>query len=150
MKKFKILGNREIAYLSFPIALGVLFYFLTADFVKSLIVKSWKLPDYHQTKPVYLFSEFYKEGLKLSEIKDIITVKPYEITVKTKTVQEEEKPPRYLISFIYIGKSRYVIINGKLLKEGENVSKDEKIVKIYTDGVLLKGKWGERWIRFLR
>ncbi|MDQ7056696.1 MAG: hypothetical protein Q9M89_09710 [Persephonella sp.] len=86
----------------------------------------------------------------MSEVEGIITVEPYRAEIETKTAQEMEKPPQYTISFIYIGKGRYVIINGKLLKEGENISKNEKIIKIYRDGVLLKGKWGERWIRFLR
>ncbi len=149
MSRLKLLGTKELVYLSFPIILWVMFYFVTVDFFKDFVTAKWKLPNPAQPETFSVPYKIRTENINLSEIESIITVKPYKAAVKPKTAQKKESPPQYKISFIYIGKDRYVIINGKLLKEGENISRDEKIIKIYRDGVLLKGKWGERWIRFL-
>ena len=149
MSRLKLLGTKELVYLSFPIILWVMFYFVTVDFFKDFVTAKWKLPNPTQPETFSVPYKIRTENINLSEIESIITVKPYKASVKPKTAQKKESPPQYKISFIYIGKDRYVIINGKLLKEGENISRDEKIIKIYRDGVLLKGKWGERWIRFL-
>ncbi len=66
------------------------------------------------------------------------------------TDKSSEPPPKYKLTFIYIGvRDRYVIINGRILKEGDMVSAEEKIIKIDRRAVLLSGKWGERWIRLL-
>ncbi|EDP76669.1 hypothetical protein [Hydrogenivirga sp. 128-5-R1-1] len=64
------------------------------------------------------------------------------------TGKEPEKPPTYVLSFTYVGeRRRYAIINGMLVKEGDRLSPEEKVVRITREGVLLSGKWGKRWLR---
>ncbi len=150
MKGLKELGNREIAYLSFPVVFSVFIYFLTVNYVKGLLADKWSLSTTYRVETFVIPSQIKEKKIELSEIKDILTVKPYQVVVKKENSLQKEKPPQYKISFIYIGNSRYAIINGRLLKEGENISKDEKVIKIHKNGILLKGRWGERWIRFLK
>ncbi len=57
-----------------------------------------------------------------------------------------EKPPSYRVQFVFVGKKNYAIINGRLLREGDYLSQEEKIVKITRKGVLLSGRWGKRWL----
>ncbi len=68
-------------------------------------------------------------------------------TSMTQEVQKaSEKPPKYKVQFVFLGKKKYAIINGRLLREGDPISPEEKIVKITKKGVLLSGRWGKRWI----
>ncbi|RLJ70129.1 hypothetical protein BCF55_0393 [Hydrogenivirga caldilitoris] len=78
--------------------------------------------------------------------------------IKVKRIKEEkipqtveaqaEQPPQYTLSFTYVGeKKKYAIINDTLVKEGDMLSMEERVVKITREGVLLSGKWGKRWLR---
>ncbi|GEM_PF-2691242 len=79
--------------------------------------------------------------------KRVVEIKKEENVQKPK---KEEKPPEYRVTFTFVGTVRnYAIINGRLLKEGDPVSENEKIIKIRKDGVLLTGKWGERWLKIM-
>ncbi|MDQ7039207.1 MAG: hypothetical protein Q9N26_08480 [Aquificota bacterium] len=61
-----------------------------------------------------------------------------------------ERPPSYRVTFTYVGVRRnYAIINGLLFREGDHISPHERIVKITREGVLLSGRWGERWLKVL-
>ncbi len=60
--------------------------------------------------------------------------------------KEEAKPPSYRLSFTFLGKKKYAIINGRLFREGERVSPHERIVRILEGKVLLSGRWGRRWL----
>lgn len=67
------------------------------------------------------------------------------------TEKEPERPPSYRVTFTYVGpRKSYAIINGRLFKEGDPVSPAERIVKITREGVLLSGRWGERWLPVVR
>lgn len=62
--------------------------------------------------------------------------------------QKQVGPPNYELSFTYISSGKkYAIINGMLFTEGQNVSSEERIIKITKEGVLLSGKWGKRWLK---
>ena len=79
--------------------------------------------------------------------KVVIKKEERESTVEAK---KEEKPPSYKVTFTYVGAVRsFAIIDGRLFREGDMVSENERIIKIKRDGVLLSGKWGERWIKIL-
>ncbi|WP_457623257.1 hypothetical protein [Persephonella sp.] len=85
-----------------------------------------------------------------SYIANVIEIKPYKETITTENNNIGE-PPEYNISLIYIGvNKRFAIINGQIYKEKDRISSDEVVKKIFKDGVLLDGKWGERWIKFLK
>lgn len=61
--------------------------------------------------------------------------------------EQEKPPPSYTLSFVFLGpEGNYAIINGKVFREGDRVSPDERIVKITKEGVVLEGRWGRRWL----
>ncbi len=61
--------------------------------------------------------------------------------------EEPEGPPKYRISSILKGEDRtFAVINGKIYHRGDKISEDEQIARIETRRILLKGKWGDRWI----
>ncbi len=61
--------------------------------------------------------------------------------------KQEKPPPSYTLSFVFLGpEGNYAIINGRVFKEGDRVSPDERIVKITKEGVVLEGRWGRRWL----
>lgn len=60
--------------------------------------------------------------------------------------EAEGKPPPYRLSFTFVGRKKYAIINGKLFREGERISPHERIVRISEGKVLLSGRWGKRWL----
>ncbi|MGE4497350.1 MAG: hypothetical protein AB7E48_05675 [Deferribacterales bacterium] len=61
--------------------------------------------------------------------------------------EEPEGPPKYRISSILKGEDRtFAVINGKIYHRGDKISGDEQIARIETRRILLKGKWGDRWI----
>jgi hypothetical protein len=61
--------------------------------------------------------------------------------------EDTDNPPQYKINSILKGEDRtFAVINGKIYHRGDKISEDEKIARIETRRILLKGKWGERWI----
>jgi len=153
MMNIKKLGIRELVMLVSPLILGVSIYVFLSGFVKEKISEIWS--DYFEYRPQITEIGFRKEQkeyrIDLSLISSLIFVKPFSVPQQVQQREKpEEPPPQYKISFIYIGKNRYAIIDKKLFKEGDRISPDEKIVRITKDGILLNGKWGERWIKFLR
>jgi hypothetical protein len=94
-------------------------------------------------------AEFNREVLDLMALIEVKRPKP---APKPQPARKElqEKPPAYRVTFTYIGlKKSYAIINGQLFEEGDHVSPYERIVKITREGVLLSGRWGERWLPLL-
>lgn len=61
---------------------------------------------------------------------------------------KKQPPPLYNIDMVYIGvNKKFVVINDKLLTEGDAISDKEYILLIKEDGVLLDGAWGRRWLK---
>ncbi|QAR31845.1 hypothetical protein EP073_00025 [Geovibrio thiophilus] len=61
--------------------------------------------------------------------------------------EDPDAPPKYRISSILRGEDRtFAVINGKIYHRGDKISADEHIARIETRRILLKGKWGDRWI----
>lgn len=59
----------------------------------------------------------------------------------------EDTPPRYKVSSILKGEDRtFAVINGKIYRQGDKISENEEIARIEVRRILLRGKWGERWI----
>ena len=108
--------------------------------------------------PELAISEIKK--YRLADIKNAVNLlylpPPPQVTRVEEPAQETsqkppEKPPEYTVIFTYVGLLKsYAIINGRLLKEGDMVSNEERIIKIKRDGVLLSGRWGKRWIKVLK
>ncbi len=121
----------------------------------------------------YYVSSFVHENLKLTEpltVKDVSGIPDLQVKstnfdpevvnllasvevrkkeeIPVQVMERPEKPPQYRVTFTYVGlKKNYAIINGMLFREGDPVSPDERVVKITREGVLLSGRWGERWLR---
>jgi len=147
----KLLGTKDLFMLVLPLVAGTILYLGLGNLLKRIFpmkeeyITTSSLPDVLEFKDY----EFIDPELFAASIK----VKPYKITTSQKnnsiTTENKEPPPSYKISFIYIGNHKYVIIDNKLYKEGDTLPSSEKIVKITKSGVLLRGKWGDRWVKFL-
>ncbi len=155
MNLTKILGRltvKEYILLSLPIIIAIFLYTLFSSYLERAIYKIAEdnlnySPEIPQIPSIVRIKTEGEQTLI-----SLIEVRPYtapKIEEKTKTV-EKAPPPTYRISFIYIGKHKYVIIDNKLWSEGDTLPYGEKILRITKDGVLVTGKWGERWIKFLR
>jgi hypothetical protein len=65
----------------------------------------------------------------------------------TETIIEDDTPPRYKVSSIIKGEDRtFAVINGKIYRRGDKISENEVIARIDSRRILLRGKWGDRWI----
>lgn len=61
---------------------------------------------------------------------------------------KKQPPPFYNIDMIYMGvNKKFVVINNKLLTEGDFISDKEYVFLIKEDRVLLDGAWGKRWLK---
>ncbi|WP_029522179.1 hypothetical protein [Persephonella sp. KM09-Lau-8] len=155
MNLTKILGRltvKEYILLSLPIIIAIFLYILFPSYLERAIYKIAEdnLNYSPEIPKIPSIVRIKTEGEQT--LISLIEVRPYtapKIEEKTKTV-EKAPPPTYRISFIYIGKHKYVIIDNKLWSEGDTLPYGEKILRITKDGVLVTGKWGERWIKFLR
>ena len=149
MDILKKIGNKELIVLVSPLILGVFIFVLINDFIKQKIISHWKDSlNYYPEVVEFEFKEKKEKKVDTDLLQTLLYIKPYTIKTVKKTKVPQKPPSFYKISFIYIGKNRYTIINGKLYTEGERISPEEKIIKITKNGVLLRGKWGERWIKF--
>ena len=149
MDILKNIGNRELVILVSPLILGVFIFVLLNSFVKQKIINYWRDPlNYYPEVVDFEFKEKKEKKVDIDLLQSLLYVRPYTVKKDEKKKIPRKPPPQYKISFIYIGKNRYTIINGRLYREGDMISPDEKIVRISKNGVLLKGKWGERWIEF--
>lgn len=73
-----------------------------------------------------------------------------EKTVQTEVPQERpQEPPSHKVQLVFLGRRNYAIVDGRLLREGEDLSPEERVVRITKDGVLVSGRWGKRWLRVL-
>ncbi|SNZ02884.1 Type II secretion system protein B [Persephonella hydrogeniphila] len=148
----KKLGTKELIILVSPLIVGIFVYIFFSNLVREKVIDIWS--DYFEYRPQIAEIHFKKKEnefkIDMTLLDSLISVKPFSIPEIRKKETLEKPPPEYKISFIYIGKNRYVIINNRLYKEGDRISPDEKIVRITKDGILLNGKWGERWIKFLK
>ncbi|WP_457634558.1 hypothetical protein [Persephonella sp.] len=149
MDILKKIGTKELTVLVSPLIAGVFIFILLNDLIKQKIIEHWgSYLNYYPEIIDIEFTEKKEKKVDIEFLQTVLNIKPYSVKTANKVKTPEKPPPFYKISFIYIGKNRYTIINGKLFTEGEKVSPEEKIVRISKEGVLLKGKWGERWIKF--
>lgn len=142
--------NRYIYYLLVPVPVVVLaaYYlsFALTSYLGSLFID--KTDKKHIGVPDFELQEV-KFDTKVVEALSHINLKPVfkeELEKKEPAGETLKKPPSYSLQFVFIGRKRYAIVNGKLFMEGEHISPDEKIVKITKRGVLLYGRWGKRWL----
>ncbi len=143
------IGNKEITVLVSPLILGVFIFILFNGFIKQKVIEQWgSILNYYPEIIDIEFSEKREKELNLELLQTVLNVRPYTVKTVEKIKTPQKPPPFYKVSFIYIGTNRYTIINGKLYSEGDRISPEERIIKISKEGVLLKGKWGERWIKF--
>ncbi|WP_457644357.1 hypothetical protein [Persephonella sp.] len=150
--KIKNLPAKFIAMLFLPLIVPIL-PFLFKDYVDKTadsIIHSQFSPQLQLVVnyPEILISYRKPEHIDLKQLEKSIDITPYREKIITEK-KIKEPAPSYRITFIYIGiNKRFVMINGKLYRENDRISKDERIKKIEKDRVLLTGKWGERWIKF--
>ncbi|WP_293446076.1 hypothetical protein [Persephonella sp.] len=149
MDILKKIGSKELTALVSPLIAGVFIFILLDGFLRQKIIEHWgSYLNYYPEIIDIEFTEKKEKSVDIEFLQTVLNIKPYTVKTANKIKTPEQPPPFYKISFIYIGKSRYTIINGKLYTEGDKVSPEERIVRISKEGVLLKGKWGERWIKF--
>jgi len=151
----RFLGAKEILFIIFPIITAVFISILITGYFKNFLLSGvindrLSSPRAISTGDIF---EYVKTPFISRELfENIIDIRPYAETIKEypeSQTEIQQNPPDYTVSFIYIGRNKYAIINGKLYSEGEILPSDEKIIRITKRGVLLKGKWGDRWLRFL-
>ena len=148
--------RKSLLMVLFPVAVGAISGYLTSGAILDLINKGLSLPSGKEfvQLPDFQIVEFRMDE-KAFEYVSYLYIPPKVVKRKEERespveAKEEEKPPSYKVTFTYVGAVRsFAIIDGRLFKEGDMVSENEKIVKIKRDGVLLSGKWGERWIKIL-
>lgn len=117
-----------------------------ASFVKALA----KVKNFELEKPadysVYLSDRF----IQLQKNERQVAVAAVKNTADTKESDEKvELPPtpKYLVSSIFVGKIRqFAVINDKVVKIGDKLSYGEEIINIKDGKILVKGKWGDRWL----
>ncbi|WP_457639301.1 hypothetical protein [Persephonella sp.] len=144
MDNTKLLGIKDILVLALPVVFGAVVFLTVKEYLISSIPPAYKIHIPSIDLPEKKYSKIEPEIMEA-----VLTVKPYTVQPAQKPeTAEKTPPPQYRISFIYIGKEKYTIIDGKLYSEGDRLPSDEKIIKITKSGVLLKGRWGERWIEF--
>ena len=137
MREFRVLLLTALIVAS---ALGYYVHTLTYPLIKEVVKEEVykelpRLPDFQlivaEEVPVN-----YLSGVRIGAVK----------RQRAELRKEEAKPPSYRLSFTFLGKKKYAIINGRLFREGERVSPDERIVRISEGKVLLSGRWGRRWL----
>ncbi len=141
--------NKYIILLALPVPVLALLAYYVSSYVHTKMIlltpapgkQIAELPDL-QVKE----AEFDPEVVTLLSAVDVKRPVPTEPR-RPVSLEKPERPPTYRVTFTYVGERRnYAIINGMLLKEGDPVSQYERVVKITREGVLLSGKWGERWL----
>ncbi len=132
-----------------PLILGATYYLssLAVPYLEGLFLKrSKELPGV----PDFQFQEVKLDRRAFEVLRSIELKRKVEVPVERAEAQEvqrpPEKPPAYRVQFVFLGEKKYAIIDGRLFKEGDPVSPEEKIVKITRKGVLLSGRWGKRWL----
>ena len=148
--------RKSFLMLLIPVAIGAIGGYLTARAILKLINEGLSLPSGKEflQLPDFQIVEFRMDE-KAFEYVSYLYIPPKVVKRKEERespvdAKEEQKPPQYRVTFTFVGAVRsFAIIDGRLFREGDMVSENEKIVKIKRDGVLLSGKWGERWIKIL-
>ncbi len=140
--------NRYALLLIAPLPVALLIGYYAGFFVESMVREAVlraedkqypQVPDF-EVKEIALSPEVFEV---LSEVK----LKRGKVQKQVAEKKEVKAPPSYRLSFTYVGpKSRYAIINGRLVKEGEMLSEEERVIRITRKGVLLSGRWGRRWL----
>lgn len=79
---------------------------------------------------------------------DITITKVGESGNKRADAGDELPPaPQYIVSSIFEGKTKkYAVIDSKVVRIGETLQTGETVAAIEDGKVLLKGRWGTRWI----
>jgi len=128
--------------------------FLLAHYTSSLIHQHLTLPSAGK-ESVSLPDLQVKEAKVMTDVVEALSYIEIRRPKKAEVVRQTEEgipeePPSYRVTFTYVGvRKNYALINGVLFKEGDHISPYERIVKITREGVLLSGRWGERWLRVL-
>jgi len=92
-----------------------------------------------------------KQDKRGVEMLSYVELRPkVEKTAQTEVTQERlQEPPSHKVQLVFLGRRNYAIVDGRLLREGEDLSPEERVVRITKDGVLVSGRWGKRWLRVL-
>ncbi|NPA58428.1 MAG: hypothetical protein GXN94_03935 [Aquificae bacterium] len=155
----KMLTPKDIFYMVLPVVAGLVLFVIGINYGKRLVPMPAVEEDFsfleEMEKGIFTVKHPEVKFISRELFEIILEIRPYQEKVhlpdrdgRERQTVKQEQPPQYKVSFIYIGKGRYAIINGKLYKEGDILPSDEKIVKITKNGVLIKGKWGDRWLKF--
>jgi len=148
--------RKSLLLTAIPLIIGAGGGYITSGAILDLINKGLSLPSGKEFTqlPDFQIVEFMTDEKAFDYVSYLYippkVVEKVEERAGTDEKKQEEQPPSYRVTFTYVGALRsFAIIDGKLFREGDMVSENEKIVKINRDGVLLSGKWGERWIKIL-
>lgn len=141
-----------------PVIISFLTVFFLSKYKQSLVENIWDIAKekikmdvkiYKVPKIEFLSEKSVEEILENIIMNTYISKEDKGFSIKKIFSKNENKKklPDYEIQFIYIGaQDKYVLINNKLYKEGDSISRNEKIIKIEKNRILLEGVWGKRWI----
>jgi len=88
-----------------------------------------------------------KNDIKIVKKSQSISTFVSEMKSRDKTEAKPSQAPIYEIGSIFIGDAkRFAVINKTVVKIGEVLPSGEEVADIEEGRVLLKGRWGNRWI----
>lgn len=172
MKRLKRLGAREAALVTVPLIIsGWIFYgaYLGSSFMLKPALKNISGAPSSAESPLYKVRPLAEKltSADFSRQTEEFTLRPVDersffasldnsetytqfseaASASPGTQTTEDTPPRYKVSSILKGDDRtFAVINGKIYRRGDKISENEEILRIDTRRILLRGKWGDRWI----
>lgn len=76
--------------------------------------------------------------------------KPEQPAEGSKKALQKAKPgpaPVYKVTGVFVGKlQKFAVVNDKMVKIGDKLKSGEKVTEIQNSRILLKGRWGDRWL----
>ena len=127
--------------------LGILFFF--RENIESILFKQLNellkgYSEYRIVSPSFVLQN-YKE-VKIDKEFVFSLVKPSETITEIAVEEIDKKSIPLTLSFIYIGRDKYVIINGNLYREGDVSLEGFKIVRIEKERVKVTRGSEEKWL----
>jgi hypothetical protein len=117
------------------------------DFIRALLSE----PDFGESAT--LDFDKFKDNLFIMSMKnDIKTEEPAKVAKSSKNKDKDEKQkvepaPDYSLTTIFRGsKKQFAVVNDKIYRINDSLPSGEKVVLIESGKILLKGKWGKRWL----
>jgi len=96
------------------------------------------------------YSDYRNREFIKKQINDIYVVNKMNESDRSKSSSSEAPlppAPEFRVSTIFIGTSRrFAVVNDNVVRIGDALTSGEQVVAIEDGKVLLKGRWGDRWL----